>query len=289
MIGTDNLNMLFELGGAAMVGMSLFKLHKDKKVRGIHWAQILFFTSWGWWNLWFYPAVSMWHSFEACVAVTGVNTWYLIAMWYYIYKEHAMHAAQHGPTGQSRDKTWIETYTGNQFWALDPDPLAVDVVDVAHALAYQCRYNGHTSNQANPAGSARDFYSVAEHCCLLADYCLQQGWGPQRALQALVHDAGEAYTGDIPRPWKNAVPILRSMESDIDAAVLPTLGGEPLKPEWLDEIDARILHDERAQARTQTSNDWKLTGDALGVTINFWPPERAMLEWLERYYSLQEM
>lgn len=207
----------------------------------------------------------------------------------------------HGPLEATRDKTWIETYSTKQFWLLDPDGAAVDPIDVAHAIAYQCRYNGHTSNQAlkklrknshYPAYPERidgcdDFLSVAEHCCHLADYCLAQGWGPQKAFQALIHDAGEAYSGDIPRPWKNAVPRLRDLEHELDMVVLPALGGAGEKPDWLDKIDTRILQDERTQARNPSSHDWKLDGyEPLGITIQFWNPERAKREWMRRYNEL---
>ena len=50
--------------------------------------------------------------------------------------------------------SWAQTFTGRQFFPLDPDPQDIDIVDIAHSLAMQCRYNGHTDR----------FYSVAEHC-----------------------------------------------------------------------------------------------------------------------------
>lgn len=195
----------------------------------------------------------------------------------------------HGPVEATRDKTWIETYSGKQFWLLDPDGGAVDVCDVGHAIGYQCRYNGHTSKQDKnmPWTEWNDFLSVAEHSCLLSDFCMRQGWGTQRAFQAHIHDSAEAYSGDIPRPWKNAVPILRNLEHDLDMIVLPALGGAGEKPDWLDEIDTRILQDERAQARNPSSHDWKLDGyEPLGIKIQFWSPERAWREWTERYFAL---
>ena len=44
-----------------------------------------------------------------------------------------------------RDRgSWMQTFTGKRFFPMDPDPDEVDVLDVAHSLAMQCRYNGHT-------------------------------------------------------------------------------------------------------------------------------------------------
>ncbi len=51
----------------------------------------------------------------------------------------------------NRKGEWIQTYTGKQFWPLDPRPEDIDIEDIAHALALTCRFNGHCDY----------FYSVA--------------------------------------------------------------------------------------------------------------------------------
>lgn len=87
----------------------------------------------------------------------------------------------------------IVTYTGRIFDLLNPKPEMVCIEDIAHSLAYQCRYTGHT----------RFFYSVAQHCVLMAE----NSDLPGDPLQKLLHDAGEAYIGDIARPWKNLLQV----------------------------------------------------------------------------------
>lgn len=62
--------------------------------------------------------------------------------------------AKHGD-----DSTWIQTFTGRQFWPLDPRAEDVDIRDIAHALSMKCRYNGH----------CREFYSIADHSCRVAE------------------------------------------------------------------------------------------------------------------------
>ena len=85
---------------------------------------------------------------------------------------------------------WIQTYTGKKFFPLDPDPDQICIEDIAHALSNVCRYAGHSNR----------FYSVAQHSIMLAEEFFS-GW--QYKFVALLHDASEAYLGDIPRPLKH--------------------------------------------------------------------------------------
>lgn len=89
--------------------------------------------------------------------------------------------------------TEIVTYTGKIFDLLNPEPEMVCIEDIAHSLAYQCRYTGHT----------REFYSVAQHCVLMAE----NSDLPGDPLKKLLHDAAEAYIGDIARPFKNLLKV----------------------------------------------------------------------------------
>ncbi|KKN56258.1 hypothetical protein LCGC14_0574030 [marine sediment metagenome] len=83
----------------------------------------------------------------------------------------------------------IATFTGKSFDLLNPEPEMVCIEDIARSLAYQCRYTGHT----------RKFYSVAQHCALMA---MNEDL-PGDPMVKLLHDAAETYIGDIAKPWKN--------------------------------------------------------------------------------------
>lgn len=72
----------------------------------------------------------------------------------------------------------------------DPQPSDVNIPLIALSLSRQCRFNGCTTR----------FYSVAEHCCRLATLAANRGHGAEVQLWALLHDAHEAYTGDVTRP-----------------------------------------------------------------------------------------
>lgn len=99
--------------------------------------------------------------------------------------------------------SWIQTFTGRAFDLLDPKPKQIDPLDIAHALSNLCRFTGHV----------RTFYSVAQHSCLVAEI-VSDLWrsGPSGRpcpelvqLAALLHDAPEAYIGDVSTPLKRAI------------------------------------------------------------------------------------
>ncbi len=91
--------------------------------------------------------------------------------------------------GYSMDKnsTWIQTYT------LRAAPIGylragdIHIDDIIHALGNICRFTGHTTGH----------YSVAQHSCLVA-YNLPA----HLRLAGLLHDAAEAYVGDVSQPVK---------------------------------------------------------------------------------------
>lgn len=105
---------------------------------------------------------------------------------------------------------WLQTFTGVAFYPFAPRPEEINVQDIAHQLSMICRYGGAVSS----------FYSVAEHSLILARYVRQvRPNNPRLALQALLHDAAEAYICDVPRPLK-LMPQMdgyRAMEERIEA------------------------------------------------------------------------
>jgi hypothetical protein len=188
---------------------------------------------------------------------------------------------------------WNEQYTGTRFYTFDPRPEDVRIEDISHALGLQCRYNGN----------CKRFYSVAEHSCLLSDFVLYRGSDGAHppdhgdvfdraihgysALIALMHDAAEAYIGDMVRPVKHRMPAFRELEATIEAVVFPALGLPAEIPPWMRALDSRILCDERAQAMLTQHNDWSTDElEPLGVELQFWRPARAEYEFLRRFFQL---
>lgn len=169
---------------------------------------------------------------------------------------------------------WIQTFTGRQFFPLDPRPEEIDIYDISHALSQLCRFGGHV----------KQFYSVAEHCVLMS-YNVPYEY----ALWALLHDASEAYCVDLPRPIKHMLPDYRVMEDKIIAAIAKRfqLAGTEI-PEIVHVYDARILADERIALMQPPPAPWAGDAPPLGVEIQGWWPGMAENRFYDRLSELLE-
>lgn len=178
----------------------------------------------------------------------------------------------------ARKGDWMQTFTGRQFWPLDPDPAHIAIEDIAHALAMSCRYGGHSLR----------FYSVAEHSVLMARWLASypRPWGSTAIpLWALLHDASEAYLADVPRPLKRHLPGYKEAEAKVMAAVCDKFGLPHDMPAEVHEADNRILADEIRQ--NMVPMDWHAKhDDPLGVHLEFWSPVRAEEEFLRLFEAL---
>jgi hypothetical protein len=83
----DIINGLFELFGGSMVWMNVRQIAKDKAVKGVHWLPTLFFSSWGYWNLYYYPHLHQWMSFIGGLCIVAGNTCWVVLMLKYWNRE----------------------------------------------------------------------------------------------------------------------------------------------------------------------------------------------------------
>lgn len=83
----DSVNGLFELLGGLFITLSCIKLYKDKKVRGVSFVHIAYFTLWGYWNIEYYSNLGQWTSLVGSLVVTLINTVWLGMLIWYIRKE----------------------------------------------------------------------------------------------------------------------------------------------------------------------------------------------------------
>jgi hypothetical protein len=117
----------------------------------------------------------------------------------------------------------LVTSTGRQIDLMDPQVRHVDIRDIAHGLSHICRWGGHTEA----------FYSVAEHSLLVSRICSDPLWG-------LLHDATEAYLGDIVRPLKARMPHYRALEGAWQRVIMEALGVPLVEPSDLDSCDLAV-------------------------------------------------
>ena len=167
---------------------------------------------------------------------------------------------------------WMQTFTGRQYWPLDPRADELDIVDIASALSKLCRYGGHT----------RAFYSVAEHCVLMAR---SPECPPALRLAALLHDGSEGYIVDVIRPIKPHLAGYAALENDNQSLIAERFGFEWPMPAIIKDLDNRILLDERDQAMSRPPADWGIAGPHLGVTLQFWTPNEARAQFLTAFYE----
>jgi hypothetical protein len=168
---------------------------------------------------------------------------------------------------------WMQTYGGRQFWPYDALPEDFYVDDIAHALSQICRYGGHTTQ----------FYSVAEHCYLMS----MTFEDPRLALEALLHDAPEAYIGDMIRPLKRNMPEYCDIDDRLLGMLFVMHGLSPNMSQEVKDADNRILLDERDRLLRPPPVPWGIEGlEPLGVRIEPLSPERAKAKWTSRYYEL---
>ena len=77
------VNGAFETAGGLFILLSVRRLLRDKKVRGVSMLPVIFFTAWGFWNLAYYPSLGQWWSFAGGIGIVLANTVWLGLMFLY--------------------------------------------------------------------------------------------------------------------------------------------------------------------------------------------------------------
>lgn len=178
---------------------------------------------------------------------------------------------------RERRGDWGLTVTGRQFWPADPRLGDVVIEDIAHSLAHQCRFAGHT----------REFYSVAQHSVLVSRLC-----SPANRLAGLLHDSTEAYTQDIIKPLKRQLAGYKELEDAWAVCIGLTFGVEllDLAPE-IHRADLLALVAERRDLMAEHASWKSLPGDVFRARcverIDPWLPEKAEREFLFAWRKLR--
>ncbi len=178
-------------------------------------------------------------------------------------------------------QSWFQTYSGVKFDPRRCGPEDIRIEDIAHASSQDCRYGGHT----------RYFYSVAQHCCLVHDH-MPQGRHPHfkmLRLQALLHDATEAYLGDVVKPLKRLLKDYQKLERRLEIIILKRYGLPiKLEPE-VKEADLIALATEKRDL-LYDGPIWEATKGVVPwpEEIIPWLPAVAKEQFLKRFYALSK-
>jgi hypothetical protein len=170
----------------------------------------------------------------------------------------------------------IVTATGLYFDIIDSEPEMVSIEDIAHALSQVNRFTGH----------GKFPYPVSQHS-RLGSYLVPTKY----ALRFLLHDASEAYLGDMNRPLKHftsAGEEYRKVESRVQGMIYNKFGLSEVDPEIIHEIDNQMLYAEKAQIMpaTEWRNKWSKDQVAADVRIveTSFRVNKAL--FLDRFYSI---
>lgn len=162
--------------------------------------------------------------------------------------------------------------SGERLDVLNPDPSLIHIDQIAHALSQLCRFGG----------KCWGFYSVAEHCVHVSN-CFGD---PELALAGLIHDATEAYIGDMVRPLKSLFPAFEKIENTLHQVIFTRFG---LDPGLLDEI---VWADDEAvvvEARQITNGNWTMGKEVhIHFDVQNLTPEEARKAFLNRYWDLTQ-
>lgn len=164
-------------------------------------------------------------------------------------------------------KDCIRTVSGKFVNVFEPEPDMICIEDIAHALSHMCRFGGHLPK----------FYSVAQHSLLCAEVA-----EPQHTLQALMHDAAEAYLLDIPSPIKNRLPEYKRIEDNLMQLIAEKYGFDyPLSDE-VKKIDRQMLEYEYEHIMLATPVKTK----TYYHPIEIFTPQQAKQLFIEKFNEL---
>src|SRR5207253_6194831 len=153
--------------------------------------------------------------------------------------------------------TWIETRSGRRFDVANPREEDVHIEDIAVALAQTCRFGGH----------ALRWISVGWHSVVVHDVMAMLRDDPDARLAALLHDAAEAYVGDMPRPLKLAFPDFVLAENRVQEIIHKKFGLQ-LSDEirtLIQKVDNQTLLEEARVYMATGGRGWELLDEGLTI------------------------
>lgn len=193
--------------------------------------------------------------------------------------------------GVKRKGAWIQCWSGVKFFSLDPRIDEIHYDDICVGIAREGRYRNQTIVP----------YFVAEHSVIVSIYC--EKLAKERSLdwllcarQGLLHDASEAYLGDVSRPVKRQPMMVgyRQAEEWLQDMIYARFGVYPTEQSTalLHEVDTRICRDEIDKLMPDPKM-WPLAGryahiEPLGATVACLTWQQAAAAFSQRFAELFE-
>ncbi|KFD18376.1 hypothetical protein GTPT_2566 [Tatumella ptyseos ATCC 33301] len=169
--------------------------------------------------------------------------------------------------------SWIYTNSGEHFNFISPRPEQICIDDIACGLSNICRFTGQLN----------EFYSVAQHS-VLASHIVP----PEFAFEALMHDAQEAYLGDVSSPLKGLLPDYRRIERIVEMVIRMNYGLPAVMSSVVKHADLTLLATERRDFDLDDGTPWPILEgiEPLASVISPLTPRQAMIQFLNRFYEL---
>lgn len=171
-------------------------------------------------------------------------------------------------------KNTIRLRSGLYFDLRTPRPEQFTLGDIAGALSKMCRFGGQIGR----------FYSVAEHCVRCCVQAIGDGANAAVCRAALMHDAAEAFIGDVVKPLKVMLPEYAAVEDAVEHVIRNKYRLLTGPDTWaaVKEIDRAMLIAERRVLFTADDVEW--TGERhvrrLDARFDCWEPGEAERQFL---------
>lgn len=166
----------------------------------------------------------------------------------------------------------IALFGGSYLNLVAPEASVITMPTIAHALGNLCRFTGHSNK----------FYSVAEH-----SYWGSRSIDPKFSREFLMHDAAEAFIGDVSSPFKGLLSDYKRIEHGLNQAIAARFGLRYPWPDEVKEMDLRMLKTERLQLMSAPGT-WDVLADVehLPIQLRCWFPAEAKKKFLNRWSAL---
>lgn len=169
-------------------------------------------------------------------------------------------------------------------WYVDflaPDPDSITIEAIAHALGNTCRFGGH----------CLPFYSVAEHCVRVAACNFVPSW---LKFDALMHDAAEAFVGDVPSPLKRLLPDFKTVERRIEEVIADKFDCHEIHHEIVKRADLILLATEQRDLMPAHDDEWPVLKGVPCLETHIRPmrphiAKQAFLRAFARYAPLDQV